>query len=142
MSDTDTGLLAVMRELGGTVVANREHRITHGSASHDEVRAARVAAAARARGMDDAENLSVVVGDDKTLDVRGELARQQARERLAKAQQERAERDAAQMMRLDAGIEGALSKLRVFQELSRAQRQIDKAAAAYVGYIESHAHSR
>ena len=40
-----------LSQLGATVWANRHHGITHGRAGHDEVRAARVAAAAYRRGM-------------------------------------------------------------------------------------------
>jgi hypothetical protein len=48
---SDAGQLAALSLLGGAVLANRNHRITGGRADHDEVRAARVAAAARRRGM-------------------------------------------------------------------------------------------
>ncbi|OKH73695.1 hypothetical protein EB73_06665 [Mycobacterium sp. SWH-M3] len=42
---------ASLSELGRTVWANRHHHITIGRAGHDEVRAARAAAAAHRRGM-------------------------------------------------------------------------------------------
>ncbi|MDT5050063.1 MAG: hypothetical protein QOG75_5967 [Mycobacterium sp.] len=51
--------LATLSELGATVVANRHHRIAGGRAGHDEVRAARVAAAAHRRGMTYAEIAAV-----------------------------------------------------------------------------------
>jgi hypothetical protein len=53
--NSDAEQPAALAELGTTVWANRHHHITHGRAGHDEIRAARAAAAAHRRGMTYAE---------------------------------------------------------------------------------------
>ncbi|CPV66579.1 Uncharacterised protein [Mycobacteroides abscessus] len=55
MNEEEVGgdLLDSLRDSGSRVWANHEHRITCGGAGHDETRAARVAAIARDKGMDD-----------------------------------------------------------------------------------------